>query len=268
LRTRIYPAPTVVGDGSRLEQVLINLLVNAAHAITPGHAERNEVTVTLRSDESGRAVIEVRDSGEGMRPEIVSRIFEPFFSTKKPESGTGLGLSICHGIVKSLGGDIEVSSEPGSGSTFKVSLPPAPQKQDAAQSPEAPAEAPALRGRILVVDDESALLRAIQRILEDEGHFVEGTESAMDALAMIERGDRFDLIFSDLMMPTMTGVDFYETLLARNPTLARSVIFISGGAITAKVDAFLKSIPNLRLEKPFKATQLRDIVQQALAERR
>jgi CheY-like chemotaxis protein len=97
---------------------------------------------------------------------------------------------------------------------------------------------------------------------------VEGTESAMDALAMIERGDRFDLIFSDLMMPTMTGVDFYETLLARNPTLARSVIFISGGAITAKVDAFLKSIPNLRLEKPFKATQLRDIVQQALAERR
>jgi PAS domain S-box-containing protein len=268
LRTRIYPAPTVVGDGSRLEQVLINLLVNAAHAITPGHAERNEVTVTLQSDESGRAVIEVRDSGEGMRPEIVSRIFEPFFSTKKPESGTGLGLSICHGIVKSLGGDIEVSSEPGSGTTFKVSLPPAPQKQGTVRSQEAPAEAPARHGRILVVDDESALLRAIQRILEDEGHFVEGTESAMDALAMIERGDRFDLIFSDLMMPTMTGVDFYETLLARNPSLARSVIFISGGAITAKVDAFLKSIPNLRLEKPFKATQLRDIVQQALAERR
>jgi CheY-like chemotaxis protein len=130
-----------------------------------------------------------------------------------------------------------------------------------------PSAGPAVKGRILVIDDESALLRAIQRILEDEEHYVVATESAKDALAMIERGDRFDMIISDLMMPIMTGVDFYETLLARDPALASSVVFVSGGAVTSKVDAFLKSVPNLRLEKPFKAAQLREVVQQALARR-
>jgi CheY-like chemotaxis protein len=107
----------------------------------------------------------------------------------------------------------------------------------------------------------------MQRILEDEEHVVEVTQSAKDALAMIERGDRFDVILSDLMMPMMTGVDFYEALLARNPVLAHSVVFVSGGAVTAKVDAFLKSVPNLRMEKPFKAAQLRDIVQRGLTRR-
>jgi len=84
---------------------------------------------------------------------------------------------------------------------------------------------------------------------------------------MIERGDRFDVILSDLMMPMMTGVDFYEALLTRNPVLAHSAVFVSGGAVTPKVDAFLRSVPNLRLEKPFKAAQLRDIVQRGLTQR-
>jgi len=263
LRMRLQTAPPVSGDSSRIEQVLVNLLINAAHAIAPGRADQNEVCVSLATDPNGNAVIEISDTGGGIRPDDLKRIFEPFFTTKAAGSGTGLGLSICHGIVKSLGGDITVVSELGSGTTFSIVLPPAPAKAATATAP-AKATVAAVRGRVLLIDDENALLRAMQRILEDEEHFVEVTQSARDALAMIERGDRFDLILSDLMMPIMTGVDFYEALLARNPVLAHSVVFVSGGAITAKVDAFLKSVPNLRMEKPFKAAQLRDIVQQGL----
>ena len=264
LSTRLDPAPAVIGDAGRLEQVLVNLLVNAAHAIAPGHADRNEVCVRLRTDEQGRAVIDVSDSGEGIRPEVMSRMFEPFFTTKTQGSGTGLGLSICQGIVKSMGGEISVASELGSGTTFSVTMPPALVSVPVAPVDPAPTSATA-RGRILVIDDETALLRAMQRILEDEKHTVTGTDSAIDALQMIERGDHFDLILSDLMMPTMTGVDFYQTLLARNPVLASRVVFVSGGAVTTKVDAFLKAVPNLRLEKPFKAAQLRNVVQVVLA---
>lgn len=266
LRTRFDRAPDVSGDSGRLEQVLVNLLVNAAHAIPPGRADQNEVWISLSTDTQGRAVIEIRDSGAGIRPENLQKIFEPFFTTKAAGSGTGLGLSICHGIVKSLGGDISVTSEPGSGTTFTVVLPPAPAKAATVPAEET-GTSTVLRGRVLLIDDESALLRAMQRILEDEEHFVEVTQSARDALAMIERGERFDVILSDLMMPMMTGVDFYEALLTRNPVLAHSVVFVSGGAVTAKVDAFLRSVPNLRLEKPFKAAQLRDIVQRGLTQR-
>ena len=262
LRTRIEAAPAVTGDSSRLEQVLVNLLINAAHAIAPGRADQHEVCVSLRTDDRSRAIIEIRDSGAGIRPNDLKKIFEPFFTTKKAGLGTGLGLSICHGIVKSLGGDITVTSELDVGTTFIIALPAAPPGE--AAPVEDKAAVAERRGRVLLVDDEIALLRAMQRILEDEEHFVEVTQSARDALAMIERGDRFDLIVSDLMMPMMTGVEFYEALLTRNPVLAHSVIFVSGGAVTTKIDAFLRSIPNLRMEKPFKAAQLRDIVQRGL----
>jgi PAS domain S-box-containing protein len=267
VRTQLEPAPPVAGDSARLEQVLVNLLVNAAHAIAPGNAEKNEVSVSLRTDTRGRAIIAIRDTGDGIHPDVLQKIFEPFFTTKSRGAGTGLGLSICQGIVQSLGGEINVASEHGNGTTFTVLLPVAPQEAAPVAAPADTASSAELRGRILVVDDEPSLLRAIQRILEDDDHDVVAVDSAVTALTMIERGDRFDLIISDLMMPTMTGVDFYQALLGRSPALAGTMIFISGGAITAKVNAFLLSIPNLQMEKPFKAAQLRDIVQRGLQRR-
>jgi PAS domain S-box-containing protein len=266
LSTRLGHAPSVAGDSGRIEQVLVNLLVNAAHAITPGHAERNEVCVTLRMDASGRAVIDISDTGNGIRPEVMQKMFTPFFTTKPAGSGTGLGLSICQGIVKSMGGEISVTSELGSGTTFSVTMPPGPGSATVPPV-ESAAEFTMARGRVLVIDDETALLRAMHRILEDENHTVTATESAIDALAMIARGDRFDVILSDLMMPSMTGVEFYHALLARDPALAACVVFVSGGAVTSRVDSFLKAVPNLRLDKPFKAAQLRDITQMVLARR-
>ncbi|HET9555182.1 MAG TPA: ATP-binding protein [Anaeromyxobacteraceae bacterium] len=121
--TRFEPAPAVLASGRRLEQVFVNLLVNAAQAIPEGRAEENEVAVSVGPGPGGQVVAEVRDTGAGMTPEVRAHLFEPFFTTKPVGSGTGLGLAICHGIVSAHGGRIEVESAPGAGSTFRVVLP-------------------------------------------------------------------------------------------------------------------------------------------------
>ena len=265
IRTRFEPAPPVLGEPARIEQVLVNLLVNAAHSIPPGNVDNNHVHIGVRTAEDGRALVEIRDTGAGIPREVLSRIFDPFFTTKASGFGTGLGLSICQGIVKALGGDIRVSSVEGRGTSFSILLNPAP--------PEAVENKPAtvtpvvdtLPARLLVVDDELALLRAMQRILEDEGHQVVALPSAALALAQLDAGESFDLILSDLMMPTMTGMEFYKVLCDRHPAMAPRVIFTTGGAVTPQVASFLESIINPRLEKPFKVAQLSDCVSRALA---
>lgn len=266
LLTQLGETPPVRADEARLGQVLINLLINAAQAIPPGHADRNEVNIATRTDEQGRAVIEVRDTGAGIPPEELSRIFEPFFTTKPVGSGTGLGLSICHGIVSSLDGEMQVDSEIGKGTIFRVLLPAAPAER-IGTSP-APGVSEIIKvphGRVLVVDDDVMMLRAVERILNGVVQDVICKDSAQEALKLIEKGDRFDAILSDMMMPTMTGMEFYETLVGQNPDLARRVIFFSGGAITVKVDAFLQSVPNLKVAKPFRIANLREAIQQVIA---
>ena len=261
LKVDIAGAPCVHADEMRLGQVLINLLVNAAHAIAPGNADQNQVTVTARVDPSGRAVIEVRDTGEGISSAVLGRIFEPFFTTKPAGHGTGLGLSICHGIIVAMGGEISVDSEPGKGTVFRVLLSVAPPQAPSTMPPIQ--DMPSVRGKLLVIDDEEMILRALARILHE--HDVRCTASAREALSWIDAGQEFDLIISDLVMPTMTGMEFYENLLARHPKLAPRVVFMTGGAITPKANAFLQSVPNRRLEKPFEKAVLLKLVRERLA---
>jgi CheY-like chemotaxis protein len=121
----------------------------------------------------------------------------------------------------------------------------------------------ALRGRVLIVDDEDTVRRTVERILRE--HQLVSAENARDGLAIIDSGERFDVIFVDMMMPTMTGMDFYETLLAQDPELASRIVFFSGGALSSKMDAFLRLVSNPRIEKPFEAASLLDVVQQMLA---
>jgi PAS domain S-box-containing protein len=118
--------PPVQGDESRLGQVVLNLIVNAAQAIPEGKPNENEIRITTRKGGADRVVLEVRDTGIGIPPHVRNRVFDPFFTTKPIGTGTGLGLSICHGIVTSLGGEISVESEAGKGSTFRVVVPAAP----------------------------------------------------------------------------------------------------------------------------------------------
>jgi CheY-like chemotaxis protein len=117
---------------------------------------------------------------------------------------------------------------------------------------------------VLVIDDEDMLRRAMERILVDAGHEVTGTSSARSALDTIKAGAVFDVILCDLMMPDMTGMEFFEKLLSANPSLARRVVFVSGGATTAQVGAFLASVPNEKIDKPFRSVQLRDAIQRVL----
>jgi two-component system cell cycle sensor histidine kinase/response regulator CckA len=248
-------------DESKLGQVLVNLLVNAAHSISPGKVEQNVVRVSTFMDKKGRASIEIKDTGSGMSPELIKKIFEPFFTTKDVGEGTGLGLSICHGIIASFGGEIEVESEVGNGSTFRVCLPAA-RTSEKTKAPDTLPKTYSKSGRILLIDDEVMILKVLGRILR--GYEVVSVENGQEALALIDKGEKFDIAFSDLIMPKITGSEFYEALLTRDPDLAQNVVFLTGGSLTIEMDAFLNSIPNLIVEKPFSKEQIIAVVQEVL----
>ena len=247
--------PQVIANEARLGQVFLNLLLNAVQALPEERYEANRIEVTLRAPTLGRVVVEIRDNGIGIAPQVRGRIFEPFFTTKPVGIGTGLGLAICHGIVTSLGGAMSVESEVGSGSLFRVELPsvehsPATtttaRKGSAPSSPAVSAE----RGRLLVVDDEPIVCFSLQRLLSNEGEVIAVT-SAREALARIESGERFDVIFCDLMMPQMDGPAMYDELLKIAPSQAERMVFITGGAFTKRARDFIERVPNAHLGKPF-----------------
>jgi len=261
LRKDYGEVPVVYANESRLGQVFLNLLVNAAQAIPEGDAGQNEIRV-VTSTEGGQVVIEVHDTGTGIPPATLRRIFDPFFSTKAA-GGTGLGLAICHGIVTSLGGDISVESEVGRGSVFRVVLPvgrvDSTTKMQAVVVPTS-----TRRGRLLVVDDEPLIGETIARQLAPD-HEVVTVSSAQDALERLTGGEEYDLVLCDLMMPEMTGMELHAELTRKSSRHAASLVFVTGGAFTARARAFLDAVPNERLEKPFEEGRLRALLAERLA---
>ncbi len=256
LVTDFAETPFVDASEHRLGQVFLNLLINAAQAIPEGNAAENEIRVSTRLDGAGRVVVEVRDTGSGIPQEHLPRIFDPFFTTKPIGVGTGLGLSICHAIVSNLGGELQVESEVGRGSTFRVLLPPA--HRPAAQPSASAGDAPVPRGRILVVDDEPLVGRSIRRVLSPP-HDVASESSGRAALARLEAGERFDLVICDLMMPDMTGMDLYAAV-RHLPGAAERFVFLTGGAFTDAAREFLAGTDRPRIDKPFDPKGLRDLV--------
>jgi len=246
------PAPIVSGSEARLGQVFLNLLVNAAQAIAEGNIDANTIRVATRTDEVGRAVVEVSDSGSGIAAEALPHLFSPFYTTKPPGIGTGLGLPICQRIVTQMGGEIHVESVIGEGTTFRVLLPAAaPTGPSSGHAAHAAARAPTSlrRGRILVVDDEPMLAAAIRRVLVSQ-HDVVTTTRAVDALDKLRSGATFDVIFCDLMMPQVTGMELYARIESEFPEHASRVVFLTGGAFTQAARDFLARVSNPTLEKP------------------
>ena len=252
-------APQVLANESRLGQVFINLLVNAVHALPADDPAGNEIRVTIRTLSDGRAAVEIADTGCGMPPHTLKRLFDPFYTTKPVGKGTGLGLSICHSIIDGLSGDIVVESQVGKGSLFRVVLPSAAGVLSGA-TPRAEAEVQApRRGRVLVVDDEPEVGAVVKRVLAAE-HDVVVSASGKEALAQILAGPPFDVILCDLMMPEMSGMELYRELKRSAPEHVDRVTFITGGAFTEAAADFVDALPNRVLEKPFAPELIRQVV--------
>jgi PAS domain S-box-containing protein len=255
--------PAVVGTDSRLGQVFLNLLVNAAQAIPEGRVEANEIRVrAFAAPDTGQVVVEIEDTGVGIPTSVIGRIFDPFFTTKPVGVGVGLGLAISHEIVRVLGGTIRVDSTVDRGSTFRVALPIA-----TAQATVSPAQAdrgPVSVARVLVIDDEQAVGRSIAMLLAPE-YDVTCATRAKDALARLGAGERYDAIVCDVMMPEMTGIDFYEQLGAIAPEEQRRIVFLTGGAFTPQARDFLAAADRPHLDKPFSERDLRRAIEAARA---
>ncbi|MEI9938270.1 MAG: ATP-binding protein [Pseudomonadota bacterium] len=251
------PTPLVWASEGKLSQVFLNLLINASHAM-----DESEIrAITVRTwTEDGSVYAAVEDTGAGIKPENMLRIFEPFFSTKRIGAGSGLGLSICRNIINEFNGDIQVESVVGKGTRFVVRLPiwidaaashPDPSAFEAAvqQNP---------RGRVLIVDDEAPLRLVMQRLLT--AHDVVSVSSGKEALAILEQDRAFDLILCDLMMPGVTGMDVHHWLVTHDPVLAARIVFITGGAFGPVASDYLSGAGNLKLEKPFGKDEFRALV--------
>ncbi len=252
---RRYDAvPLAHATRGRLGQVFLNLLLNAADAIPEGERDRHEIRVSTSTDAAGRAVVEIADTGLGIASKLAGRIFDPFFTTKPVGAGTGLGLAICHRIVAQLGGEIGFDSTPGAGTRFHVALPPSAPTLLVAP-PVTRSTAPLARGRVLVVDDEPALLRSVSELLGDV-HDVVTASSGRQALDLLLVDHGFDAVLADLMMADLTGMDLYDAVRAKHPGLERRFVFMTGGAFTARGRDFLAQVPNRCIEKPFDADEL------------
>lgn len=251
--------PAVLANETRLGQVFLNLLVNAAQAIPEGDALRQQIRVTTRRDGADGVLVAVQDTGPGIAPEVLPHIFEPFYSTKAIGVGTGLGLAICRRIVTELGGEIRVEARRDAGTTFSVRLPAAQLDLAVAPMPIVPRPSPIRRAKVLVIDDDEHVLNATVRALAIH-HAVMSVTSAREVLQRVTRGEWFDVIVCDLLMPNTTGMAFYDALVALAPRQADRVAFITGGAFTPAASAFLETNRQPRLDKPFEIATLLEVI--------
>jgi CheY-like chemotaxis protein/anti-sigma regulatory factor (Ser/Thr protein kinase) len=255
--------PPVLGNAAKLEQVFLNLLINAAQAVPRGQPAHHQVRVAASCEGPERVLVEVSDTGAGIAPELLNRVFDPFFTTKPAGVGTGLGLPICHNIIGSLGGEISVDSQLGRGTVFRVLLRPHTRmpamRVPTPQPLRAVRGAPTSRARVLVVDDELPVAAMLSRVLAEE-YDVEVTTQGEDALELLLGPVSFDVVICDLLMPEMSGMDLFKELQARRPGLERRFVFMTGGAFTPRAAEFLSQVDNPRIEKPFNLNQVRMLV--------
>lgn len=255
--------PPVLGKRIEIEQVFINLLENAVQAVTEKGGPKQRIRVSTRADEDA-VVVEIADTGPGLPPDALDKIFDPFFTVKAPEQGTGLGLAVCHAIVTGLGGRIDIRNDAAGGAVVTVRLPAA-REEDVPPAPVLVPPRPqpvGRKGRVLVIDDEPLMLRIMAHALRE--HEVVTVQSAREALELYE-DHPFDVVFCDVMMPGMSGSAFYAALAEADPGAENRIIFITGGARGVEAQRFLDRVRNECLEKPIPTDVLRARVNEVLA---
>lgn len=259
--------PTIEGDADQLHQVLVNLVINAQHALQNVSGERKLRVASRLGRQPGTIEIEVADNGPGIAPEARRRIFEPFFSTKPQGAGTGLGLSFSLGVVEAHGGRLELTEAEG-GASFLITLPTS--VQSALSSDDSPGhtiaadEVTAEPTRLaLIVDDEPEIADTLGELLEREGYKVRIASSGREAREQLALQD-YDLILSDLRMPDGDGASLYAWVAAERPHLTSRLGFVTGDTIEPNAGAFLASTDRPRLEKPFTPGALKAFIDDVL----
>lgn len=259
--------PKTMADPYQLQQVILNLVINAEQALIEGRGQGHVWIRTRHLQQRGgdRISIEIADDGPGIAPEIASRIFDPFFTTKPPGVGTGLGLSIVYGIVHQHGGEVSYDNQSGLGARFTVELPvieaPAAERPVAVLKPADGASAP--RGHILVIEDEPTVAQLMVDVLREEGHQVEAVLDSQEGLARISRTS-YDLIISDLRMPRLDGPAFYESLVRTDSPIQNRMLFVTGDTLSRRTLDFLEPNELPYLAKPFLVEELKLAVNRLL----
>ena len=259
LITDFDDVPPVLANESKLAQVFLNLLINAAHAIEAGSADDDTITVRIFSDDDS-VVTTIEDTGMGIVADKADRVFDPFFTTKPPGQGTGLGLSICQSIIESHQGFIGFDSTPGEGTCFRIELPATGASHRPRPSGR-PAVERAIPKTIAVIDDEVLIGELFRRTL-GEIHEIHVMTDPHRFLAALEEGCDYDLIFCDLMMPSLTGMDLYHILARDHPQTIERLIFITGGAFVPEAREFLDEVDPPLLPKPFSVAELEAVIAQ------
>ena len=266
--------PVTLADPYQLQQVILNLLINAEQALVEG---RGRGHVSLRTRSAARPApkgakpghwitVEMEDDGPGIPPEIANRVFDPFFTTKGPGVGTGLGLSIVYGIVHQHGGEVTLDSQPGVGTKFVIELPvvSVPAESPAVLSPrDAQSKKEAPRGHLLVIEDEPTVAQLIADVLREEGHQVSAILDSKEGLERISRG-HYDLIICDLRMPGLDGPAFYDALVRTASPLQKKILFVTGDTLGPRTIEFLAPNNLPYLAKPFLVEELKLAVHELL----
>ena len=275
--------PQTMADVSQLQQVVLNIIMNAEYEMKKAHGGGN---LTIKTDTKDNMIrIFFMDDGPGIPQEHIEKLFHPFFTTKKNNEGTGLGLSVCYGIVAEHNGRIYAESKEGNGATFIVELPIV--KQETKQKTKLPepdvvkageavvvkaGEAVAVKAgeaalaRILVVDDESWTRQLLKQVLTAEGYKVETTDKALDALGLINSGKRYALILLDIKLPDMNGIELYQHLCKIAGSFAQRIIFITGDVMGMDTMDFLSQNEVSYLTKPFDIERLKKEIKSKLTQ--
>jgi len=249
-------APVVIADGNQLEVGILNLGINARDAMPDG----GTLTIATAGDptDERRVIVSVSDTGTGMTPDVVARAFDPFFTTKPPGKGTGLGLSQVYGLVRQMGGDVDIVSKPGEGTTVRLHL----RRGHVASQSDTEAAHASTAGRsetILVVDDDHDVRAIMTSFLSEIGYVVHEAEHGEAALAL-QKALQPQLMIIDFAMPGTNGAEVVKAARATQPTLP--ILFVSGYADSAALEAALGSAPFLK--KPFRPAELASAVRAAI----
>jgi PAS domain S-box-containing protein len=248
--------PRISADPGQLQQVFMNLIVNAEQAIKSERGRGSLCVSTSRDNDRLRIVF--KDDGPGIQPENMGRLFEPFFTTKGPGEGTGLGLPLSRAIISELGGEIRAESEPGKGAAFIIELPVSGNMFGGVEGTVGEVKnPPSVPVRVLVVDDEASVGDFIKSALAGDGHKVDTTCQPHEALARLARSN-YDVLLLDLRMPGMNGTELYGRIRQQYPALSRKTIFMTGDALDAGTQELLRREQLAFLAKPFTAADLRN----------